>query len=230
MIAFGAGVHKDSVGYVNSLTIGNLNISGSNKVLVVVVASRDLGSITGITHNGNAMTKQAQSLNASVCGVDIWTIEDPANGTNDIVLSSGEDYKLFSMYAFYLTGADSVEVVNQANTGWSEAPSNSITTITANAWIVDAINLQSTKTIAVAGSQTERDNADHSDANLGQMGVSTLPKVTAGAQAMSWTWTTGDNWAHALIAIKPVAIAEFKPKAIFFTFLLAFLTSLTLII
>jgi len=206
-LAYDATTKQDSSGYVNSLTFSH-TCTGSDLGLIVQIACRTgVADISGVTYNGVAMTASATAENTNVCGVTTWKLIAPASGANDVVVSLG-GYKLLTAVASSFSGANQttlVEAVNGGNATYSDAPSNAVTTLTDGAIVIDGLNLQGARTVTVGASQTDRSNSDHTDANLGQMVVSTEPQATAGSTTMSHSWTSGDNWAHVLLAIKPAA-------------------------
>lgn len=210
MLAHDATTKQDSSGYVNSLTFSH-TCTGSDLVLIVQVACRTgSADITGVTYNGVSMTKEDDTENTNVCGVQTYSLINPATGANNVVISLG-GYKLLTGVATSFSGAnqtDAVEAINGSNTGYSAAPSNAVTTITNDAIVIDGLNCQGARTVTVGSGQTERNNSDHSDGNLGQFVISTEPKTTAGSVTMSHSWTGDDNWAQSLLVVKPAAAAS----------------------
>ena len=216
-IANEASTQVDSSGYVNSLTF-SINCSGTDRGLMSFLANRVVSDITGVTHNGDAMTDEGESNNINVAGVRGYSLINPDTGSQNIVYSlSG--YKLLSTYSICLSGVDQtdmVEAVEETATGYSSSISDSITTLTDDAWIIAAINLQSAYALTPDSGETELNDTDHSDGNLGQFGVSYYEKATAGAETMGWSWSSGDNYALTLFAIKPAAGAGGSSRRILF--------------
>lgn len=198
----------DSAGYVNSLTI-SLTCTGTDRGAASNVALRTLGDISGVTYAGDAMTSEVESLNNNVAGVEAWSRIAVASGASDIVYSLAE-YRLLSVYNSCFNGTDQsdlVEATTTGATGWGTSDTQAVTTVTNNAWVMSGINLQGAFALAPDSGETELNDSDHTDGNLGQFGVSYIARVSAGSETMGWSWSTGDNFAQILYVIKPSVAA-----------------------
>ena len=203
-IANEATAQADGDGYVNSLTLA-IDCTETDRGVLTFVAMRTLGDITGVTHNGDAMAAEVESLNNGVAGVEIYSRVAADSGNNNVVVSLS-DYRLLSMFNICLSGTDQsdlIEATQATDTGWSTAVSDSVTSVTDGAWVFTGLNLQSAYALAPDAGETELNDSDHSDGNLGQFGVSYILDATAGSETMGWSWSTGDNYAMALGVVKP---------------------------
>lgn len=193
---------QHSVGYTNSLSFA-IDGTGTNTYLTVEIAIRAASNITGVTYNGVAMTKLAErdQLN-NTSAVQIWGLKAPASGSHDVVVSLGS-YQLVSAHATLFSGVEqstgSIEASATAE-GYSALAEVPITTLTTDAYVLAAYNVKSTVTATVGAGQTEIENTDNSDANLGQLMVAGK-EVDAAAYTMSYTWAAADNWVGAAIAL-----------------------------
>ena len=195
-------VHKDEYGGT-TLTINDLEIPSdlSDTVLIVGVSSRNLDTVTSVTHNGTAMTKIGESKTSyEGVGVATYALQNPEAGTHNIVLNG--EYKLYSMMAMYASDVQEVDAIVDDVTGWGETASDDILA-GAGSLVVDMINLQEGTTITAG--QTEIVNEDNPSANLGTFGVQTYSPTEQAQHSMSWNWSGGTNFAHILIELTPTA-------------------------
>jgi len=192
--------------YANSVTLA-IDCTGTDAGLLTFVANRTLGNITGATYAGASMTEKASSTNNNVTGMVIFSKTAPTTGTNNTVISLN-DYRINTVYQTCLSGTDQTDVVeatkNTAAT-YSTTITDSVTTVTNNAWVFSGVSLQDAYALTPSGSQIEVYDVDHSNSNMGQTGVSYIEKVTAGSQIMASTWSTSGNSAQALVVVKPSA-------------------------
>lgn len=216
-----AVTQQDSSGYANSVTFSH-TCTGSNLGLLVFVACRTgSADLAGATYNGVSMTKEVDVESNNVCGVQAFSLIAPATGANDVVLDFGSNFVLSSAVAISYTGVDQTDMIEATNsvTAFNTSVSGTVTTVTNDALAIDCINLQNAHTLTVGSGQTERNNTDHSDANLGRIAVSEEGKAISGGVSMDWTISSGDNYAQALLAIKPAVAGSsptFKPKSFIF--------------
>ena len=150
-------------GTQSSLTFEHIVNFGSNKILIVGVAVQidagDVPDVTGVTYNSVALTKIAEKIYLIYESVELWYLLNPDEGTHNVVvtLASATD-KGIGAGAITIDGAkqQAPEVNNTAN-GNSTTASVSITTLTDNAWIIDAVATRdSTNDMTAGENQTER--------------------------------------------------------------------------
>lgn len=125
-------------------------------------------------------------------------------GAAQIDITAGTDYWIGVHYQdpgteslFWSRGTTS-SVANKENETYSDGASDPWGTGSALTGPLDIFVMYDT-------GQTQRNSSDHSDSNLGQAVCSTLPVGTAGQYLMSHQWSSDDNWAIAVLAIKPAA-------------------------
>lgn len=206
-IANEATAQANSDGYVNSLTLA-IDCTETNRGVVTMVATRDMSFVSGATHNGDAMTLATTSNNVNVAGVRAYYRTGADSGNNNVVVDLGSNYKLLSMFNVCLSGTDQTDMVEANNpiaTGYGASVTGSVTTITDGAWVLSGINTQGTRALTPDSGETEINDTDHSDGNLGEFGVSYIERASAGSETMGWSWTPDDNHAMLLIVVKPSA-------------------------
>lgn len=219
-IANEATAQADSSGYVNSLTLA-IDCTETDRGVLTFVANRVLADISGATHNGDAMTSEVSSNNSGVAGIRAYSRTAADSGNNNVVVSLSE-YRLLSMFNVCLSGTDQTDMVEATEataTGYGTSVSDSITSSTDGAWVFSGINLQSAYSLTPDSGETEINDTDHSDANLGQFGVSYILDATAGSETMGWSWSTNDNHAHVVLVVKPSSSGggggTSKPSSVF---------------
>jgi hypothetical protein len=195
-------------------------IGGGAKRLVVVCAmvrsSTDFATLdyTTITYDGTAMSLAATAANARSRSSIYYLLDAslPAAGTYTVaVTANGTTVNLrdLEVQVYSFTGAKQSaqpDATNtyQDNTGGSSISKN-ITTVAANAWIVDALAMYGAVTGGTAaGSQA---NAIFGAASGGAGSASTLgPVASPGSTATGWGTFTGTNparFAYAQASFAP---------------------------
>ena len=190
-----------------SHTIG----SGSNRLLVVLVATEDGTAadavVSGVTYNGVAMTLVPSSrsthtgtgtnesaifylLNASLPTAGAYNVQITTAGTTDIIGSA------ISLFGVRQQAAEAVAT----NTSTVNTVSTNITTVTNGAWVLDVLsnggsaNQAFTTTTTGMVERTELASGAHSSA------TSTKPTTTAGSTTMSWSHSQFGREAHSIAA------------------------------
>lgn len=196
---------------VSSVTLSHVVGSGSNRILVVTVKSRDNSSatdlpITGITYNGVALTKIRSDMTGDPNRVrtEIWYLVDPASGTHDVVVSFTGTVDRTVVSAYSMQGAKTTGVPD-ANAGSASAGTSvttNITTVADGAIIIDALYTKDLVSPEPEGTQIRRE-AVNVNSNDDRTAGSTKKKATAGATSMSWTWTNSDDYAHSVASFAP---------------------------
>lgn len=202
-----SGIYFDAAsnsGYKAALSTYNWShtTTGTNLGLLVNVSIFATGTVTGVTYNSVAL----QFIRFDSIGVyrnEIWVLEGPTLGTNNVVVTLNTSLTSIASAASY-TGVNQTEMV-ESNTGTTgsgvSSPSLSLATTTDQAWIIDGLTTSDTS-MSVTGSQTQRDN------NSGALGTGALgdlgPVTPTAMKTMSWSAVTiTDSWALSVIAIDP---------------------------
>ena len=191
----------------NSTSQGGLNdgynltythtIAGSDTLLIVEVQRNDDSTISGVTFNGTAMTKLAETGTSR--RTETWGLLNPAIGTHNIVVSgSPSEYSVWSMAVSYtgvLQSALPSEITS--NTATAGSPfSLDLTSSVDGCWSYMGSSSQATTTSSdtlVAGLGDGRKVAD-SNGSIGNSGTN---------KVMSLTFTGTPVTSANMLLIKP---------------------------
>jgi pectate lyase len=214
-----AAIAFDSASRAASTTTGTRSISwshtiggGTDRFLLVGVAVEDVSttdaSITSVTYNNVALTAvpgskisgggsgiiQTQmfygfgtSLGAAGAHTVTVTFQGPIDGTSASAVSfSG------------VSQAAPEAATARTDTSGADSISTTITTRSANAWVVDVVGSGNSGSFTQGSGQTERTDI----AASGMTGAtSSKPVATAGTTTMSWTHSGANRLAHSLVSL-----------------------------
>ena len=186
-------------------TIPSVDASGAN-LLVAAFSWRDSGvTITGVTHNGNALTAVAAKIeNTQGSSCQLWYMVSPS-GSADVVASFSGSYGNVQMGAITASGVDTGSPLLGSNTAISGAgsttPSVNVSSA-ANGLVVDCVATRSgTPTFAAGGGQTEY--YEHlTDFSAGGAG-----SYEAGSATVTMSWTLGSSQPWAIMGAAFTAAA-----------------------
>ena len=159
----------------------------TNGVLVVAVgvisASSGSGDVTGVTWNGEALTKAIET-SSTIPFIDIWYLVSPDSGTNDLVVSYASGVTTTHIVAFW-ADSDSTIALGDTNTveaGGTDPTSISLTPTVAGALVMSAYVSQDNN-VATATSGTLVEEYDQGG-NV--FGSSYLLAPSTSAQTLDW--------------------------------------------
>ncbi|MCH7987178.1 MAG: hypothetical protein IH847_11430 [Acidobacteria bacterium] len=201
-----------------TLTISSHTVDSGTAVLVVGCfwragdASLDF---TGITWNGGAEAltevRSDPATEASSSGTIIFVLASPTATTADVVISWSGTTGRTTCGATNYSGVDTSAVCEADNgaSGTGTSSSVSVTTLTDNAWLVDASGHRAAESRNQAGSEVERWELQATAGGSAATGSSQdLDAGTAGAgKSMGWSWSTSAAYGQSLCALKPAAAA-----------------------
>jgi hypothetical protein len=175
---------------------------GSNRIIVVGVATTYATDVTGVTYAGVAMDFIGAASVAAQINVEMYQKTNPATGSNNVVAS-------FAQSTDAAAGATSFTGVHQTTptgtfasaTGSGTAPSVNVTSA-ADEVVIDTVGNNSGATATVGAGQTERWNQPIPGLVTGA--GSTEPG--ASSVTMSWTLSSSINWAIGAVPLKPAAV------------------------
>lgn len=196
-------------------TISNFACYGINSLLVVVVFERNAtNEVTGVTANGANMPLQAQSVNPTNCGVQIYTLINPAS--NETIVISTNANSLASAIVLCLSNVSQTTPVEAFITGsaFGATPQASITTLTNNAFVLAALNTTNAQTVTPITGVTIDQNFKPAAANLGQEADAFISNAMPGSIATGFTIGTADNWVLAVVSIRSATVASVTPQNI----------------
>ena len=112
-------ITKKFVSPGSSYTFSHTQNSGSDRLLVVIVHNPNGVNTSGVTYGGVALTSKL-NYNTSAIGwrTRIWYLEDPAEGSNNVVVTfSGNQTNKSGMIAVSFTNSDGIGVTGKNTSG-----------------------------------------------------------------------------------------------------------------
>ncbi len=203
-ITFGAVTRGTSTG-TSSLSYSFTVDANTTSLWVCISHSRGADSVSGVTWNGNTMTRGKGSF-ANV-GAYIYYLENPTPATGNVVvsISAGTDRGLVaSAFNAFGTLTSGVLGVTAAANGVDNTPTVTVVTGTNNSVVIDAMTqVFITNTITVDGSQTQLTNQNQAGTSQGETACASYElKATAGSTVMSWSSDTSNQWDSCAVEIK----------------------------
>lgn len=214
-----AAIAFDSASRAASTSTGTTSISwlhtiggGIDRFLLVGVAVEDASTtdanITSVTYNGVALTAVPGSkisgggtgiiqtqmfygFGANLGAAGAHTVTVSFQGPVDGVSASADSFSGVSQAA-------PEAATTRTDTSGADSISTSITTRSANAWVVDVVGSGNSGSFTPGSGQTERTDI----AASGMTGAtSNKPVAAAGATTMSWTHSGANRLAHSLVSL-----------------------------
>jgi len=187
-------------GYTSATEAFNHTVgSGTNRLLMVSVATRGAEAVSAITYGGVSMTR-ADGITPGNMHTALWYLLDPASGTASVSMTCTTTL-IITAQAVSLSG------VNQSTPfGTLVKASGTSAAATVNASsgvgevVIDFVSTRGGEALTEGAGQTsiiETINSTYISS-----GVSTEPG--AATTTMSWTWATGVAWSQIAIPVKPI--------------------------
>lgn len=186
----------------------SVSITGNKGQFLILALGTDTDdrdyAFSSATFDGDAMTRIKTELHGSDGpSVDMWyiNISGKASGSYNLyyAVSTGTPDKGALAY-FTVTGAKSGDVFeNYVSENGEVNPSDSITTTTNNALVIDAFCSEQTSNLTVGAGQTSLVQFNWG----GRFGMSYKVVSTAGATTMEWTSGTSKDNAYVTAAFNP---------------------------
>ncbi len=196
-----------------SYTISDHNQNtGSDRYLVVVLCFSSLGTwggtVSGVTWNGVSMTQLQQATYGINSGkLAIFELEDPATGTNDLVISFGSTFQgAVSSSIFSFTGAQSGGN-SEINNG-DPTPTEPTFTISDQSVVlgISASNFGTTTIELPQGTSRSLLNGGSESCYPGSCSVALSPALSSGTSTYESN-TGGGSASLALVEIQEAAAA-----------------------
>lgn len=181
--------------------------TGSNITLVVAAATNQSANVTGITYNGVAMTL-AESYTAGAGGQQktwMYVLGAAATGAHNVVVTFSTTTGYYDISATSYTGTNTGSPVGASES--THAPvgttdfTNTITTLNANSWIIDAI-ADGDRALTPQDSQTFRTGTGSAIS----LDVYTLLRPTAGVIVTNYT-ASSSPYTLSTIELRELASA-----------------------
>jgi len=187
--------------------------SGNNRALFVGISIHTEGiTASAVTYNGVSMTFLRGDTGSvgTRTRTEIWYLAAPATGANTVSVTAAGATECSG-------GAVSFTGVNQSTpndvaggagaTGTSTTASQSITTVTDNAWTFAVLKVHNNNTITIGGGDTQIWDDTYASVNGEASGSrSASAKTPAGSKTMSWTLSPSDDWAISVTAVRPASL------------------------
>lgn len=198
----------------NTLTYSHTTGTLTDGVLIVGVGYfLKSASITGITYGGVAMTKRLRYDDGTrQATAEVWYLANPASGANNVVVTKSEATAGLSSVALTLSGVDQttpIEADNGGNVAFGSHTTHSttVTTATANAWVVDSL-FGTTATPTATSSQTRRASSSALPGGDQQTIGTRGPVATPASETASYSFTSTSNASNLIaVSVKPAATA-----------------------
>lgn len=176
--------------------------SGNNRIVIVGALLNDAAarSFTSATYGGNAMTEivtiieVGQNLRASL--YRLKEADLPSNGANDAVVTAQIAVSDIGCFVMTIQDVDQTALVEDSDSeqGASAATSSLTLTITNNSFQINQLAHRSdTGTLTWGGGQIEEWDEDIGGTRAG---ASSQIGASAGEEAIAWTSTVAQRFAH----------------------------------
>ena len=195
---------------VSSLTFPVVIDRGSNRMLVVSVATSGNVVVSGVTYNAVAMTIVGSQRGTGPT-VSQWRLLAPTPGTFSAVsgeFASANVVVTLASATNVIASAQTLTNVNQTTplgtqvTASGTATSAQATVVgTTGGMIVDVLSVADD--IALTADVSQRELVDNKQTNV-SMGVSA--EVSTASVAMDWTWTGSLAYVIAAVEVNPVSV------------------------
>lgn len=183
----------------------------ANDIIILAVESRQTTvTHTSVAGNGLTWNKVAELNGGTNIRGSLWWAQGAAPTTGSIVVTLSGSPATSEAVATRLSGADTVAPIeaSQSASGTSAAPSLSITTLSANAWVCGAFFGRSGNfTVGSGEIATSINNKTGSSGNI--LNISTEYQIVAspGAVTIDGTWSASTDWAAIAVSIKEAGAA-----------------------
>lgn len=222
-MAIGYDTITTTTSTVNTTSL-NLNhtASGSNRLAVVIVhlmrnANGGIG-ITSATYGGNAMDERATIEfdhvgSSKTYRCSIYTYVAPPTSSTNVAISYNQNSLATVIAVMTFTGVDQTDPFDAQNTaqvtGPSNAPSVTVATNVANAWVVGGTHMRGgdTDPFAHGTDVVEKYDLETGTDTTGDIGAAGGYKETTstGNYTLNWTASVSDQGVIAAISIIPAA-------------------------
>lgn len=161
-------------------------------------------SVSSIVYNSVALTLIATQDNESPTNYksSAYYLANPSTGANTFTLTfSAGTYGIVGTTSF--SGTNTASAIGASTVAHNFTPvnsfSNSLTTTFNNSFVMDIFGTSGGALASLANSQTTNFANGVSPACAGS---SRIQKVTAGAQAMAWSWTATDQYGQVIYEVR----------------------------
>lgn len=185
---------------------------GSNLTLFVCVLSRgateaDVTTPTVSLSTGGTASRirlDTRTNGGVVFHTELWKIVNPPAGTGTITVSANAATTYLRGFSMDYSGVDlsAPTEADAGNSGSGTGLSVSLSSLTANAVVLDCALGRADTVMSVGAGQTVRAASINSVPDT--FGMSTADKATPGSETMDWTQATATDWVMSAAVIKPL--------------------------
>ena len=190
--------------------------TGSNRGLVMLITMEDTTdadrNVIASTYNSITLIEAVRGNNDTINGTtEIWYLANPASGSNTLFVDTNGAITAGTVNSSSYTGVDQSnmqDAVNSAAQSNATSVSYTITTASANAWIIDGTTIDTSSNVTCAPNSGQTEIMDDSMAGSAAKGCAGYEaQTTVGGKTVSWTCagiscTTSRDWVAAGISIK----------------------------
>lgn len=217
-----AYVSSAKIAITSAATTGNLSFTiNSGEILIVTLVNTYSSGGSGQTptsvkwNTTESLTMAAEKKNDANApyGISMWYITNPTAGTYNITVVYPTSSK-FNIIATSLSGtatSSSIGVSGSTSTAGATSLSNSLTTGTANSYILDSTFINGNNAPTASGTNQTLRQAQYNSGDNFYSATSTQTTTTAGSYSGSYTFSS----ASALILsveIKEASTSKPKPN------------------
>jgi len=204
-----------------SLTLSSVVSTGTDRILVLGVATRGTPSVTSVVFNTSENFTEQGTIQIGNATVHLYTLVNPTATTASVVITNSNSLRMAAAVSLY-TNVDQTTPVRagtvQTASGTGTAPAVSVTG-TSGDLLVDACSIVQNGPPTLTAAHTERANITQTggstDVGLGCQELS----ATGGSDSMSWTASSSTDWAIAALSLisasgggGPTAISIFRRR------------------
>jgi len=185
-------------GNVGSLTIAHTTGAGSNRLMLVGIASKPDVTITSVAYGGTELVKLGEQINGTVSKSELWYLIAPASGTANVVISWTGTLECSAGVTTFTGANQTTPFGTISKASGSTFPSSLPVSSNIGDIVVDVM-AKDGNTPTAGAAQTEI-------FNLGTNSIksaSSYKTAAAGSTTMSWT-TSGPApiWASIGVSVK----------------------------
>lgn len=185
----------------------NQTCTGSNRHLLLHTYQTGVALPNSASYNSVSMTNVVQNTASGNPISNIWSLSNPSSGTNTVSIASGGASSSHSeaFIASSYTGVKQTSPVGTSGTGASTSD-NTVTTTTANSWIIDLVIGSGTPTVMTPTGTNQAEVISFINAtggtNTAGCAISRMTTTSVGNYSTSWTVTGAGTIRSCYLELK----------------------------
>ena len=188
-------------GSLTSLTISHTTGSGTDRLMVVSIASKPDVPITNVTYGGLALTKLGEQINGTTAKTELWYRIAPVSGTANVVISWTGTLEASAGVTTF-TGVDQLNPFGAVATNSGSADPTSLNVVSnIGDIVIDAVGKTGTAPSVVTSTPVQ--TPIFNDGTNSIKVASSYKIASTGTTPMGWTATGGAyTWSTIGVAVK----------------------------